>query len=86
MQIAPVAAMGRYDPLTSREFEAAMAAVAPFEMSPHLAVALSGGADSVALCVMADVWARTRGGRMTALTVDHGLRPASAAESGTVGV
>src|SRR5512144_2076204 len=58
---------------------------APFESSPHLAVAVSGGADSMALGLLAHDWAVARGGRVTALTVDHGLRPASAKEAAQVG-
>jgi tRNA(Ile)-lysidine synthase len=67
------------------EFTAAMERFAPFENSPHLAVAVSGGADSMALCLLAHDWAVARGGRVTALTVDHGLRPASAEEAAQVG-
>lgn len=61
-----------------------MAALEPFEPKPHLAVAVSGGADSMALCLLADAWARARGGRVTALTVDHRLRLESAAEAAQV--
>jgi len=39
----------------------------------------------MALTLLADDWARTRGGMATALVVDHGLRPESAAEAETVG-
>lgn len=56
-------------------------AAAPFEPAPHIAVAVSGGADSMALILLAARWARARGGRATALIVDHGLRPGSAAEA-----
>jgi len=49
--------------------------------APHLAVALSGGADSMALVLLADAYARARGGRITALTVDHRLRAESTAEA-----
>ncbi len=62
-----------------------MAAVAPFEASPRLAVAVSGGGDSMALCLLADAWARARGGSVSALTVDHGLRPESSKEAAQVG-
>lgn len=55
-------------------------AVGTLEYRPHLAVALSGGADSMALCRLAADWALARGGRVTALTVDHRLRPESARE------
>ncbi len=58
-----------------------MVPLEPFETGPNLAVAVSGGADSMALALLAHDWARDRGGRVTALVVDHGLRPDSAAES-----
>ena len=44
-----------------------------------LALALSGGGDSVALLRLAADWARKNGRRLLALTVDHGLGPDSAA-------
>ncbi|MFQ5984420.1 MAG: tRNA lysidine(34) synthetase TilS [Alphaproteobacteria bacterium] len=72
-------------PVQPEEFAAWMAAFAPFERAPSLAVAVSGGADSMALCLVADAWAQARAGRTVALTVDHGLRPASAAEARQVG-
>ena len=62
-----------------------MAAIGPFESSPRLAVGLSGGADSLALVILMDGWARERGGSVTALTVDHGLRRESEAEARAVG-
>ncbi len=62
-------------------FAALMAPLGPFEPFPHLAVAVSGGADSMALAVLARDWARARGGRVTALVADHGLRPESGAEA-----
>lgn len=71
--------------ISEEEFSAMMAAVGPFEADPHPAVAVSGGGDSMALCLLADAWARARGGKISALTVDHGLRPESAAEAATVG-
>ncbi|MBM3565781.1 MAG: tRNA lysidine(34) synthetase TilS, partial [Alphaproteobacteria bacterium] len=62
-------------------FARAMTAFGPFEARPVLAVAVSGGADSMALALLADAWARGKGGRIVALTVDHGLRGGSAAEA-----
>ena len=62
-----------------------MAALGPFEAVPRLAVAVSGGADSLCLAILANVWARNRGGRTTGLIVDHGLRPESAGEAAGVG-
>jgi tRNA(Ile)-lysidine synthase len=58
-----------------------MAALGPFEPAPRLALAVSGGADSLALAALAARWAASRGGSGIALTVDHGLRPAAAAEA-----
>lgn len=43
-----------------------------------MALALSGGGDSVALLHLAADWARARGRPLLALTVDHGLNPDSA--------
>lgn len=62
-------------------FASMMDALGPFESNPYLGVAVSGGGDSMALVLLAHDWARGRGGRVTALTVDHGLRPESAAEA-----
>lgn len=58
-----------------------MAPLGPFEPGPRLAVAVSGGADSLALALLARDWARARGGAALALVVDHGIRPESAAEA-----
>lgn len=44
-----------------------------------LAVALSGGGDSLALALLAAEWARDAGRRLLILTVDHRLQPQSAA-------
>lgn len=43
-----------------------------------LALALSGGGDSIALLRLAAAWARANDRRLLALTVDHGLSPYSA--------
>ena len=66
-------------------FARVLAALGPFEAAPCLAVAVSGGADSMALALLADDWARARGGRIHALTVDHGLRAESGEEALRVG-
>lgn len=62
-----------------------MAELGPFEAAPRLAVAVSGGADSLALTLLAHDWAAERGGSVLALTVDHRLRPDSSAEAAAVG-
>lgn len=64
-------------------FSAAMAAAVEPSSTP--AVAVSGGADSMALLLLAHAWARTHGGNVIALTVDHGLREESAREAKQVG-
>jgi tRNA(Ile)-lysidine synthase len=64
-------------------FSAAMDQLGPFEPNPTLAVAVSGGADSTALAILARDWVRRRDGALIALIVDHGLRPTSAAEART---
>src|SRR5579864_2149998 len=71
--------------LTDEELGARLDRLGPFERAPRLAVAVSGGADSLMLALLADGWARVRGGGITALTVDHGLRPESAAEARQTG-
>jgi tRNA(Ile)-lysidine synthase len=71
--------------LAGAAFATLMARFAPFEPAPHLAVGVSGGADSLALALLAQDWAQAQGGRVTALTVDHGLRPESGAEAAQVG-
>ena len=53
-----------------------MAALGPFGRERRVAVAVSGGADSMALALLLAGW-----GRPTALVVDHGLRPESSAEA-----
>lgn len=68
-------------PLDAPTFAALMAPLGPFEPSPRLAVAVSGGADSLATCVLADAWARARGGDALALIVDHRLRAESGREA-----
>jgi tRNA(Ile)-lysidine synthase len=68
-------------PLSPEEFGALMRPLGPFEPAPRIAVAVSGGADSLALALLADCWARDRGGSARALIVDHCLRPDSAAEA-----
>ena len=71
--------------MTAAEFDSLMDMVGPFEPRPQIAVAVSGGPDSLALALLADAWAGARQGSAVALTVDHGLRPESAAEAGQVG-
>ncbi|MBX9805100.1 MAG: tRNA lysidine(34) synthetase TilS [Alphaproteobacteria bacterium] len=67
--------------LTSQNFAALMAAFAPFEPTPAIAIATSGGPDSMALALLAHAWAKAQGGKAIALTVDHKLREESTREA-----
>lgn len=66
-------------PLTAAETDALLAPLAPFS---HVALAVSGGGDSMALMELAAEWrARTAAApSVSVLTVDHRLRSASADE------
>ncbi len=75
--LSPVASA---PPLGLDEFAARLDRLAFFETAPLVAVAVSGGPDSLALAILADRWARRRGGEIRALCVDHRLRPESGAE------
>ncbi|MDQ7246503.1 tRNA lysidine(34) synthetase TilS [Dongia sedimenti] len=67
--------------LSPERFAGLMARLGPFERAPHLAVAVSGGPDSLALALLLAEWAGSRNGRLDALTVDHRLRAESGAEA-----
>lgn len=71
-------------PIQLGELAARLDRLGPFERPPRLAIAVSGGPDSLALALLARDWARARGGSVRALHVDHGLRPGSAAEAARV--
>jgi tRNA(Ile)-lysidine synthase len=60
---------------------------ASFPRSGRLILAVSGGADSTALMLLAQRWRgrRARGPELIAATVDHGLRPGARAEAKAVG-
>lgn len=62
-------------------FAEAMEACGPFEPHPRLAVAVSGGADSMGLALLAKAWVELHQGSLTALVIDHALRPESGAEA-----
>jgi len=64
------------EPVSPDEFAALMAAVGPFGRERRIAVAVSGGADSMALALLLAGW-----GRPAAMVVDHGLRPESGVEA-----
>jgi tRNA(Ile)-lysidine synthase len=70
-------------PVDAAEFAQLMVSFEPFERAPVVAVAVSGGRESLALALLAQEWAIARGGRIVGLIVDHALRPESAAEAAT---
>ncbi len=60
--------------------------MAAFDLSPRcpVAVAVSGGADSLCLTALLHKWGKETHHPVIALTVDHGLRPESAGEAADV--
>jgi tRNA(Ile)-lysidine synthase len=77
----PPAAADGPPPLRAAEFARLLDPLGPFELAPCVAVAVSGGPDSMALALLADCWARDRGGAVLGLIVDHGLRTQSAVDA-----
>lgn len=73
--------MSAATPLSAPAFADLLDRLGPFEARPRLAVAVSGGADSLALALLVGDWAAARGGSLLALTVDHRLRAGSAEEA-----
>ncbi|MFE0757766.1 tRNA lysidine(34) synthetase TilS [Inquilinus sp. NPDC058860] len=73
------------EPVSDEEFAARLDRLGPFDRPFRLAVAVSGGPDSMALSLLAACWVRQRGGQILALTVDHRLRPDSTAEAAATG-
>lgn len=71
--------------LTPDRFARLIAGLGPFERAPRLAVAVSGGPDSMGLALLLAEWAHGRNGQVVAITVDHGLRLESTAEAQQVG-
>jgi len=72
-------------PLSANDFSGMMARLGPFERNPTVAVAVSGGPDSLALTLLLVEWASARDATVAAITIDHGLRAESAAEAEQVG-
>jgi tRNA(Ile)-lysidine synthase len=70
-------------PVGAAEFEAALARL---DVKAPFALAVSGGADSLALMLLAAAWCKKhKQPPPLALTVDHGLRPEAADEAAQVG-
>ncbi|HUQ38438.1 MAG TPA: tRNA lysidine(34) synthetase TilS [Aestuariivirga sp.] len=71
------AAEAELHPFTKQDCEKLFAALRD---ECHIAVAVSGGSDSMALLRLAEQWSQHRI-KISVLTVDHGLRPEAAAEA-----
>ncbi|WP_413989406.1 tRNA lysidine(34) synthetase TilS [Labrys okinawensis] len=66
------------DPIALDELHSLFAA---FAARSHVVLAVSGGADSTAMMLLATRWQEAHPGtRLTVVTIDHALRPESAAE------
>jgi tRNA(Ile)-lysidine synthase len=81
----PVRADG-LEPLGVDEFASLIDIHCPLPARAPVAVAVSGGGDSMALALLADAWARATARVLHAVTVDHNLRTGSRAETEQVGV
>jgi tRNA(Ile)-lysidine synthase len=67
------------------EFAALIDAQCPIPRGDAVAVAVSGGADSMALALLAHAWTRATGRVLRTVTVDHRLRSGSGSEAAQVG-
>lgn len=80
---------GAYKPsngrhLSTSEFDGLMQHCGALGDKPHVAVAVSGGPDSIALTHLLNDWLNQRGGKLFAITIDHQLRAESATEAAQV--
>ncbi|MFC7048622.1 tRNA lysidine(34) synthetase TilS [Emcibacter nanhaiensis] len=67
--------------LTTEQFDLLMRDLPGMDLADEtVAVAVSGGADSMALALLLADWCRGRGVKLVALSVNHGLRPEASAE------
>lgn len=71
--------------LTLTDFSERLNSLSDFSDEADIAVALSGGGDSMALTYLLSRWCEKKKIRLHALTVNHGLRVEAAAEAKRVG-
>ncbi len=69
------------DPALVARFAASMRMCLEDRPVEHVGIALSGGGDSTALLLLLVDWSRRRNRRISAVTIDHGLRPAARLEA-----
>ncbi len=67
-----------------KRFAEAMGQLMGPDFPSDIGLAVSGGGDSMAMLTLAHNWTRVWGLRLWVITVDHGLRPESAAEAALV--
>lgn len=72
-------------PIEPDEIGTLIARFCPVPDKEPVAVAVSGGGDSMALALLSAAWARSEGREIRTVTVDHRLRPDSRTEAETVG-
>ena len=70
--------------ITDHSFEKILKKNYIFENKPKIAVAVSGGPDSMALVFLLKKWIKIKNGKLIALIVDHNLRKESNLEARTV--
>lgn len=70
--------------MTAPDIDACLQPLGPFERSPIVAAAISGGSDSLALGLLLAGWIAGRAGRLHVLTIDHGLRAEAGAECAAI--
>jgi tRNA(Ile)-lysidine synthase len=72
------------EPNLNERFAASMGALLGPDFPRDIALAVSGGGDSMAMLALTHDWARHMGIGLWVVTVDHGLRPESAEEAAMV--